>query len=309
MKKIILTLLVATLTPVSALAWKALVVNPFREGVIYQSPELDSAEEAARYALEECRKMSMGFNGTKNNCKPLGRPFSAEVAVVMFGDPGFSVGYGPSPKKALAAGQIECAKISKRCHTYAAFESWQTRHAAIAYSATLGYFAHANAASQDEANEKVLALCARVSGGQCALKNFDRMSWIGTYAVAVGNGGTHQQIERATSQEMAQSDALRECEKATKQACSLSTNFAPVFNGATRLLSKEQINELRAIDNAGSKYRTALQDRLRGEPTSSGTAGQEAPRASAPKPDKGPCMETRVYKGHEADVIRSPGCY
>jgi len=84
-----------------------------------------------------------------------------------------------------------------------------------------------------------------------------------------------------------------------------------VFNGWNDPFNKAQWSDIDAIRDAGTRNWEALLEKFKQANQSRvGSPAQSEPGSrEVSKPDMGPCMETRVYRGHEADVIRSPGCY
>ena len=307
MIKLILTLLVATLTPISSFAWKAMSTSFYPIHNVYISDEHGDEASALEQAMARCKALAV--NG--GSCKPLARPYSAEVAVVMHGEVGLSVGYGKDPEKAMKAARDECRRLSKSCIPLTADGSREVRYAAVAFSPTAGYFAHTGASSQEDANKKVLAFCEGRTQGPCELTNFGNMAARGTYAVAVTADGKHETIVRNGNSEIAQNDAIKKCERDNKQACAASEKFRPVFNGWNDPFSKAQWSDIDAIRDAGTRNWEALLEKFKlANRSNVGSPAQSEPSTrEVSKPDMGPCMETRVYGGHEADVIRSPGCY
>jgi len=307
MIKLILTLLVATLTPISSFAWKAMSTASYPIHIVYISDEHGDEATAMEQAMSRCK--AFAING--GSCKPLARPYSAEVAVVMHGEAGLSVGYGKDPEKARNAARDECRRLSRSCIPLTADGSKEVRYAAIAHSPTAGLFSHTGALSQEDANKKVLAFCEGRTQGPCKLANLRNMGARGTYAVAVTADGKHEYIVRNGNSEIAQNEAIKNCELENKQACAASEKFRPVFNGWNDPFSKAQWSDIDAIRDEGTRNWHALLEKFKlANRSKAGSPAQSEPSTrEVSKPDMGPCMETRVYRGHEADVIRSPGCY
>lgn len=307
MTKLILTLLVATLTPISSFAWKAMSTSFYPIHNVYTSDEHGDEASAMEQAMARCKALAV--NG--GSCKPLARPFNAEVAVVMHGEAGLSVGYGKDSQRAMNAALGECSRLSKSCIPLTADGSKEVRYAAIAFSPTAGYFAHTGASSQEDANKKVLAFCVGRTQGQCKLSNLKNMAALGTYAVAVTADGKHEYIVRTGNSEIAQNDAIKKCEVEFKQACAASEKFRPVFNGWNDPFTKAQWADIDAIRDAGTRNWEALLEKFKlANQSKVGSPAQSEPSTrEVSKPDMGPCMVTRVYRGYEADEIRSPGCY
>jgi len=311
MKKLFLALFITALTPLSAFAWKAMSVTYSPVPLVYTSHEMGTQEEARNEAQKRCRSAAVVMRTGPENCRPFGQAFSGETVVVVHGENGLVASNSKEPKEALAMAMLDCRKVSRTCAPLAAAHSNQVRFAGLAFSQTHGYFAVTNEPTQEAANAKVLSICEQYTKGECGSRMMGMMHIETSYAVAVSADGANQTLQRGTTTDSAQRNAIAKCEAETKKKCLASSHFNPVTNTWVGSLTKAQVATLAEVQKDAQRNSQRLFEHhartTQAEPPAARAQPQE--RKSAPKQDMGPCLETRVYRGHEADVIRTPGCY
>ncbi len=310
MKKLIFAFLIAATTPLTAFAWKAMSVNYWPMPRIYISHEMPTLEEARAEALSRCQTAAVSTMTGPENCRPYGSAISGETAVVVHGENGLIWASSNEPKEALSRAMANCKKVSTTCVPFAATHSSHVRFTGIAFSQTHGFFAYTREVTQERANEKVLSMCEKRTNAKCDLKKMGMMELQISYAVAVSEDGVNHTIQRGETPERAQRQAILTCEAENKKTCVAANYFNPVSNVWEGGLNKAQLADLSEIQRTAQLNVERLREQhfrsTRAEHPN--VRSQPQARQSAPKRDMGPCIETRVYKGHEADVIRTPGC-